>query len=47
MPAFAGILTDKQIASVVQYVRARYTDRPQWTDVNSQIAKARQEGAQP
>lgn len=47
MPAFAGILTDKQIASVVQYVRARYTDQPQWTDVNSQIAKARQEGAQP
>lgn len=47
MPAFEGILTDKQIASVVQYVRARYTDRPQWTDVNSQIAKARQEGAQP
>lgn len=47
MPAFAGILTDAQIASVVQYVRARYTDQPQWTDVKSQIAKARQEGAQP
>lgn len=47
MPAFAGVLKDAQIASVVQYVRARYTDQPQWTDVKSQIAKARQEGAQP
>jgi mono/diheme cytochrome c family protein len=47
MPAFAGILTDAQIASLVQYIRARYTDQPQWTDVNSQIAKARQEGAKP
>jgi mono/diheme cytochrome c family protein len=47
MPAFAGTLTDEQIASVVEYVRARYTDQPQWTDVKSQIAKARQEGAQP
>lgn len=47
MPAFAGALTDEQIASVVEYVRARYSDQPQWTDVKSQIAKARQEGAQP
>jgi mono/diheme cytochrome c family protein len=47
MPAFAGILTDAQIASLAQYIRARYTDQPQWTDVNSQIAKARQEGATP
>ena len=47
MPAFAGILTDAQIASLAQYIRARYTDQPQWKDVNSQIAKARQEGAKP
>jgi mono/diheme cytochrome c family protein len=46
MPAFDGILTDAQIASVAQYVRARYTDQPQWADVKTEIAKARQE-AQP
>ncbi|HEY4135496.1 MAG TPA: cytochrome c [Alphaproteobacteria bacterium] len=47
MPAFDGILTDKQIASLAEYVRARYTNQPQWADVNNEIAKARQEGAKP
>lgn len=47
MPAFAGILTDTQIASLTQYVRARYTNQPQWTDVNAEVTKARQEGAKP
>lgn len=46
MPAFDGILTDAQIASVTQYVRARYTSQPQWADVKTEITKARQE-AQP
>ena len=44
MPAFDGMLTDKQIAAVTEYVRARYTSMPQWTDVQHEIAKARQEG---
>ncbi len=47
MPAFDGILTDQQIASVAEYVRARYTDQPQWTDVQQQISEARQEGVEP
>jgi mono/diheme cytochrome c family protein len=47
MPAFDGILTDEQIASVAEYVRARYTDQPKWTDVQQQISKARQEGVEP
>jgi mono/diheme cytochrome c family protein len=47
MPAFDGILTDQQIASVAEYVRARYTDQPRWTDVQQQISKARQEGVEP
>jgi mono/diheme cytochrome c family protein len=47
MPAFDGILTDDQIASLAQYVRARYSGQPQWTDVKVQIAKSRQEGVQP
>jgi mono/diheme cytochrome c family protein len=47
MPAFDGILTDGQIASVAEYVRARYSGGPQWTDINKEITKARQEGGQP
>jgi mono/diheme cytochrome c family protein len=47
MPAFDGMLTDQQIAAVAQYVRARYTDQPQWTDIQAQITQARQQGAQP
>ena len=47
MPAFDGILTDSQIASVAEYVRARYSGGPQWTDINKEITKARQEGGQP
>jgi mono/diheme cytochrome c family protein len=44
MPAFDGMLTDKQIAAVVDYVRARYSNHPQWTDVQEELSKARQEG---
>jgi mono/diheme cytochrome c family protein len=47
MPSFEGILSDKQIASVAQYVRARYTDQPDWADVRQAVAKAKQEGAKP
>jgi mono/diheme cytochrome c family protein len=42
MPAFDSMLTDQQIASLAEYVRARYTDEPPWTDVRREIAKARQ-----
>jgi mono/diheme cytochrome c family protein len=42
MPAFADMFTDRQIASLAEYVRARYTNLPQWTEVPSEIAKARQ-----
>jgi mono/diheme cytochrome c family protein len=45
MPAFDGMLTDKQIAVIAEYVRARYTNYPQWTDVQEEISKARQEGS--
>jgi mono/diheme cytochrome c family protein len=36
------MLTDQQIASLAEYVRARFTNEPQWTDVREQIANARQ-----
>jgi hypothetical protein len=36
------MFTDQQIASLAQYVRARYTDQPQWTNVREEVSKARQ-----
>lgn len=47
MPAFGGMFSDAQVAALVQYVRARYSDQPLWTDVEAEVAKARKEGAQP
>jgi mono/diheme cytochrome c family protein len=45
MPAFGSMFTDQQIASLAEYVRARYTDLPQWTDVREEISKGRQGGS--
>jgi len=45
MPAFGSMFTDQQIASLADYVRARYTDQPQWTDVREEISKGRQGGS--
>ena len=45
MPAFAAALTDAQIAALTMYLRARYSDRPAWQDVNETVRAARrQEG---
>jgi mono/diheme cytochrome c family protein len=42
MPAFDGVLSDKQIASVAEYIRARYTSESRWTDIPNEISTARQ-----
>lgn len=44
MPAFKAMLSDEDVGSLVQYVRARYTNQPQWTDIRQEISKARQGG---
>jgi nicotinate dehydrogenase subunit B len=44
MPAYAGALTDQQIAALSAYVRARYSDLPAWTDVETAIHDARRKG---
>ncbi len=45
MPAFAAALTGAQIAALTVYLRARYSDRPAWQDVNETVRAARhQEG---
>jgi mono/diheme cytochrome c family protein len=41
MPGFAGALTDAQVASLVTYLRATYTDRPEWPNVEREVRKAR------
>jgi mono/diheme cytochrome c family protein len=41
MPGFAGILSDDQVASVVEYVRATHTDLPAWKDVKDEVKRAR------
>jgi mono/diheme cytochrome c family protein len=45
MPAFKTMLSDEDVGSLVQYVRARYTNQPQWTDIHQEISKARQGGS--
>ncbi len=42
MPGFAGALTEKQIAELVGYVRANFTDRPAFAGVDVAIRNARQ-----
>ncbi len=44
MPEFASALTDAQLASLVGFLRARYSDQPAWTDLAPAIPKARQDG---
>ena len=41
MPAFADTFTDRQLADIADYLRARYTDKPAWTDVAEAIGAAR------
>ncbi len=44
MPGFASALTDQEVASLVSYLRARYSGRPAWTGVEDAVRRARQEG---
>ena len=41
MPGFAGELTDRQVIDLVDYLRARFTDRPAWTDVPERLSEVR------
>jgi mono/diheme cytochrome c family protein len=44
MPALGDAFTDAQVADLIGYVRARYSDKPAWTDLEPAVAKARKEG---
>jgi nicotinate dehydrogenase subunit B len=42
MPGFANTLTDKQVAAVLAYLRARFTDRPAWDGLDTSVQRIRQ-----
>jgi mono/diheme cytochrome c family protein len=41
MPGFAGELTDAQVAALVDYLRARFTDKPAWAEVPERVREIR------
>ena len=43
MPGFSGTFTDAQVVSLVAYLRATYTDRPAWKDIDREVRKVRQQ----
>jgi mono/diheme cytochrome c family protein len=47
MPAFADYFTDRQLADLTAYLRARYTDKPPWPDIAQAIGAARLERGHP
>jgi mono/diheme cytochrome c family protein len=46
MPGFSGALSDEQLTALLAYLRARFTDKPQWTDIAKDVRDART-GARP
>ena len=43
MPGFAGSLTDAQVAAVLGYLRARFTDLPAWNGLEDGVHRIRQD----
>ncbi len=41
MPAYGESFTDRQLADIAAYLRARYTDKPPWPDIPQAVAHAR------
>jgi mono/diheme cytochrome c family protein len=41
MPGFAASMNDAQISALLNYLRARFSDRPAWTGVEPTVADAR------
>ena len=47
MPAFAGTLTDAQIADLAAFLRAHFSSQPAWTLDEANVEKLRQETSEP
>jgi hypothetical protein len=41
MPGFAAIMRDDQIVSLLQYLRAQFSNQPPWVSVETAVAEAR------
>ena len=41
MPGFANAMNDSQVAALAQYLRAHFTDKGPWTDIEDALHKAR------
>jgi mono/diheme cytochrome c family protein len=41
MPGFAGSMNDGQVAALLNYLRARFSNQPAWTDVEKTVEDAR------
>lgn len=46
MPGFAGVLSDPQLVALLSYIRARFSDKPAWTDLEKDVRDTRS-GARP
>jgi mono/diheme cytochrome c family protein len=44
MPGYAGALSDAELVELLGYLRARFSDRPAWSDLAKQVAEARRAG---
>jgi len=42
MPAFAGALTDEQVVALAAYLRSRFSDKPQWSEIEQNLRNVRQ-----
>jgi mono/diheme cytochrome c family protein len=42
MPGYAGALTERQLEALLAYLRADFTDRPAWENVDGEIRRVRQ-----
>jgi mono/diheme cytochrome c family protein len=47
MPAFADTLNDAQIAGIVTYLRARFSNGPPWRNIGDEIARIRRQETSP
>jgi mono/diheme cytochrome c family protein len=43
MPAFSHVYSDQQIADLTSYIRAAYSQRAPWKDVEQSVATVRKE----
>ena len=41
MPGFAASMNDREIAALLGYLRARFSDHPAWSDLERTVAEAR------